>query len=71
MERNKLDQSEGGGYRFGYGFRKRRRILFLRKPDKRPFTRVFLAHAPRGQRGVLYRGQADLRATDIGLSFSR
>lgn len=41
-EKNKFDQSEGGGYRFGYGFRKRRRILFLRKPDKGPFTRIFL-----------------------------
>jgi len=40
-EKNKFDQSEGGGYRFGYGFRKRRRILFLRKPDKSPFTRIF------------------------------
>lgn len=40
-EKNKFDQSEGGGYRFGYGFRKRRRILFLRKPDKGPFTRIF------------------------------
>lgn len=40
-EKNKFDQSEGGSYRFGYGFRKRRRILFLRKPDKRPFTRIF------------------------------
>lgn len=47
-EKNKFDQSEGGGYRFGYGFRKRRRILFLRKPDKRPFARIyiyFFAHA--------------------------
>lgn len=41
-EKNKFDQSEGGSYRFGYGFRKRRRILFLRKPDKGPFTRIFL-----------------------------
>lgn len=53
---------------FGYGFRKRRRILFLRKPDKRPFTRVFLAHAPRcheeTERGPLYRGQADLLPRD-------
>lgn len=40
-EKNKFDQSEGGSYRFGYGFRKRRRILFLRKPDKGPFTRIF------------------------------
>lgn len=40
-EKNKFDQSEGGGYRFGYGFRKRRRILFLRKPDKGSFTRIF------------------------------
>lgn len=40
-EKNKFDQSEGGGYRFGYGFRKRRRILFLRKPDKSPFTCIF------------------------------
>lgn len=45
-EKNKFDQSEGGGYRFGYGFRKRRRILFLRKPDKRPFARIYIfAHA--------------------------
>lgn len=40
-EKNKFDQSEGGGYRFGYGFRKRCRILFLRKPDKGSFTRIF------------------------------
>lgn len=40
-EKNKFDQSEGGGYRFGYSFRKRRRILFLRKPDKGLFTRIF------------------------------
>lgn len=40
-EKNKFVQSEGGGYRFGYGFRKRRRILFLRKPDKGSFTRIF------------------------------
>lgn len=33
-EKNKFDQSEGGSYRYGYGFRKHRRILFLRKPDK-------------------------------------
>lgn len=40
-EKNKFDQSEGDGYRFGYGFRKHRRILFLRKPDKSPLTRIF------------------------------
>ncbi|KAL2751284.1 hypothetical protein V1477_000442, partial [Vespula maculifrons] len=39
-EENKFDQSKGGSYRFGYGFRKRRRILFLRKPDKSPFTHI-------------------------------
>lgn len=33
--------SQGAGsYRFGYGSRKPRRILFLRKADKRLFTRV-------------------------------
>lgn len=40
-EKNKFDQSEGGGYRFGYSFRKRRRILFLCKPDKSLFTCIF------------------------------
>ena len=34
-KKNKLDQSQGGSYRCGYGFRKRPRILFLRKPDKK------------------------------------
>lgn len=72
-EKNKFDQSEGGSYRFGYGFRKRRRILFLRKPDKRPFTRVFShtrhPHVPSPKKhetaGVGFRsisGEADFAA---------
>lgn len=72
-ERNKLDRREGGGCRFGYGFRKRRRILFLRKPDKRPFTRVFLAHASRGQRdreGFSIAGK-QISARQISVSLSR
>lgn len=41
-EKNKFDQSEGGSYRFGYGFRKPRRILFLRKPDKKASLRGYI-----------------------------
>lgn len=63
-EKNKFDQSEGGGYRFGYGFRKRRRILFLRKPDKGPFTRIF-SHTRRLHLVSLYTIHASIKNKEM------